>query len=97
MTSQPAADLTPAGWVMPPGPVPKQIDAIGALARLFSPAFLLVGQLSFKHKPHYSDVTMSAKWLFAQPFVQAQIKENINAMRHWPLCHHIDESMLAVF
>ena len=24
-------------------------------------------------------------WLFAQPFVQAQIKENIKFPRHWPL------------
>ena len=24
-------------------------------------------------------------WLFAQPFVQAQIKENIKTPRHWPL------------
>ena len=26
-----------------------------------------------------------AYWLFAQPFVQAQIKENIKALRHWSL------------
>ena len=26
-----------------------------------------------------------ASRLFAQPFVQAQIKENIKAPRHWPL------------
>ena len=26
-----------------------------------------------------------ASWLFTQPFVQAQIKENIKAARHWPL------------
>ena len=24
--------------------------------------------------------------IFAQPFIQAQIKENIKAPRHWPLC-----------
>ena len=24
--------------------------------------------------------------LFTQPFIQAQIKENIKALRHWPLC-----------
>ena len=24
--------------------------------------------------------------LFIQPFIQAQIKENIKATRHWPLC-----------
>ena len=41
---------------------------------------------------HYSDVIMSAmrlkspaSRLFAEPFVQAQIKENIKALRHWPL------------
>ena len=27
----------------------------------------------------------ASRW-FAQPFVQAQIKENIKAPRHWPLC-----------
>ena len=27
-----------------------------------------------------------ASWLFAQPFIQAQIKENIKAPCHWPLC-----------
>ena len=26
-----------------------------------------------------------ASWWFAQPFVQAQIKQNIKALRHWPL------------
>ena len=41
---------------------------------------------------HYSDVIMRAmvlkspaSRLFIQPFVQAQIKENIKALRHWPL------------
>ena len=42
---------------------------------------------------HYNDVMMRARWrlkspaprLFAQPFVQAQIKENTKALRHWPL------------
>ena len=29
------------------------------------------------HQPHD---------LFTQPFIQAQIKENIKAPRHWPLC-----------
>ena len=27
-----------------------------------------------------------ASRLFTQPFIQTQIKENINAPRHWPLC-----------
>ena len=42
---------------------------------------------------HCSDVIMTmiaskspASLLFAQPFVQAQIKENIKAPRQWPLC-----------
>ena len=43
---------------------------------------------------HYYDVIMSAiasqitsvLLLFTQPFVQMQIKENIKARRHWPLC-----------
>ena len=26
-----------------------------------------------------------ASWLFTQPFIQAQIKENIKAARYWPL------------
>ena len=26
-----------------------------------------------------------ASWLFTQQFIQAQIKENIKALRHWPL------------
>ena len=41
---------------------------------------------------HCSDVIMSTKasqitgsWWFAQPFVQAQIQENIKALRHCPL------------
>ena len=40
---------------------------------------------------HYSDVIMGAMssqitGMFAQPFIQAEIKENIKALRHWPLC-----------
>ena len=30
-----------------------------------------------------------ASRLFTQPFIQAQIKENIKALRHWPLCGEI--------
>ena len=35
------------------------------------------------------DITLTSKWpqwLFTQLFIQAQIKENIKAPRHWPLC-----------
>ena len=42
---------------------------------------------------HYCDVTMGwwrlkspAPRLFSQPFIRAQIKEDIKAPRHWPLC-----------
>ena len=42
---------------------------------------------------HYNDVIMSAMTfqsqtsrLFTQAFIQAHIKENIKAPRHWPLC-----------
>ena len=38
----------------------------------------------------YDDVIMGAKSpasrLFTQPFIQTQIKENIKASGHWPLC-----------
>ena len=27
-----------------------------------------------------------ASRFFTQPFIQAQMKENIKALRHWPLC-----------
>ena len=47
---------------------------------------------SSKHH-HYCDVIMSAmanqkpaSRLFTQTFIQTQIKENIKAPRHWPLC-----------
>ena len=33
---------------------------------------------------HYNDVIMGT--LASQPFIRAQIKENIKAPRHWPLC-----------
>ena len=45
---------------------------------------------------HYSDVIIGAiasqspaSRLFTQPFIQAQIKENIKAPRHWPWCGEI--------
>ena len=56
-----------------------------------------IGQVDFVMIPHYSNITVAsqwarlrpkspASWLFAQPFIQAQIKEYTNAPRHWPLC-----------
>ena len=36
---------------------------------------------------HYDGVSnQPASRLFTQPFIQTQIKENIKAPRHWPLC-----------
>ena len=32
------------------------------------------------------DGVSKASRLFTQPFIQTQIKENIKAPRHWPLC-----------
>ena len=46
-----------------------------------------VVRLPVRHR-HYSDIMRAISpgyRLFAQPFVQAQIKENIKALRHWPL------------
>ena len=49
---------------------------------------------------HYSDVIVgamtsqiTASRLFTQPFIQAQIKENIKAPRHWPLCGEFTAQM----
>ena len=33
-----------------------------------------------------SAMASQISWLFTQLFIQAQIKENIKAPRHWPLC-----------
>ena len=48
--------------------------------------------VSSNNRTHYNDVIMGAmrlkspaSRLFAQPFIQVQIKENIKASRHWPL------------
>ena len=45
------------------------------------------------HHIHYSSVIVGAMTsqitnltMFTQPFIQAQIKENIKAPHHWPLC-----------
>ena len=50
--------------------------------------------------PHQNSITMPSQWprrrlkspasrLFTQSFIRAQIKENIKAPRHWPLCGEI--------
>ena len=36
-----------------------------------------------------SIITVTSKWVrwrLKSPFIQAKLKENINAPRHWPLC-----------
>ena len=55
--------------------------------------FNMIHALYILRVVHYSDVimgTMALKSpvsrLFTQPFIQAQIKENTKAPRHWPLC-----------
>ena len=32
--------------------------------------------------------------MFTQPFIQTQIKENIKAQRHWPLCGEFNGDQL---
>ena len=52
---------------------------------------------SWKKGLNSTNITVTSQWarrclkspaspLFTQPFIQAQIKENIKAPRHWPLC-----------
>ena len=54
-------------------------------------------KLQLGHHYHADDIKMMSQWarwhlkspalrLFTQPFIQAQIKENIKATRHCPLC-----------
>ena len=53
----------------------------------------LHSQLHLPQEYHYIDVIITtmasqspASRLFTQPYIQTQIKENIKAPRHWPLC-----------
>ena len=41
--------------------------------------------LQWRHDDHDGVSKWPASRVFAQAFIQAQIKENIKAMRHWPL------------
>ena len=43
-------------------------------------------QYKGKSPDHYKNVIITSLALFTQPFIQAQIKENMKAPRHWPLC-----------
>ena len=54
---------------------------------------LLEGLCIILNGYHYSDIIMSAMasqitslTIVCWPFIQVQIKENIKAPRHWPLC-----------
>ena len=52
---------------------------------------------------HYTDVIMgtmasqiTSLRLFTQPFIQAQMKENIKAPRHWSLCREFTGQMASI-
>ena len=42
--------------------------------------------LHWRHNDHDGVSNHQPHCLFTQPFIQTQIKENIKAPRHWPLC-----------
>ena len=44
------------------------------------------GYLQWRHNEHVGVANSPASRLFTWPFIQAQIKENIKAPRHCPLC-----------
>ena len=53
---------------------------------------IIYGADTFTARQHYSDVIMgttasqiTSLTIVTQPFIQAHIKENIKALRHWPL------------
>ena len=58
------------------------------IRNLFISKFWISHASTYTNIEHYNDVTMGAMAspLFIQLFIQAQIKENIKAPRHWPLC-----------
>ena len=74
-------------------------NALAGLLWIFSQTAKTFKATSIRHRSdmkmwdHYNDVIMSvmrikspASWLFTQLFIHAQMKENIKAPRHWPLC-----------
>ena len=69
-------------------------DPTRASLLVASRAVVSCAQRSFRHS---KSITMTSQWawwrlrspasrLFTQPFIRAQIKENIKAPRYWPLC-----------
>ena len=42
--------------------------------------------LQWRHNDHYGTLSDQPRDFFTQPFIQVYIKENIKALRHWPLC-----------
>ena len=42
--------------------------------------------LQWRHNERDGVSNYLPQYLFTQPFIQTQIKENIKAPRHWPLC-----------
>ena len=79
--------------------IPVVIQKYAAIFRCKTPSFQHSSDCNFTlhmilpiHCIHYNDVIIrgiasqiNGVWIFAQPFVQAQIKENIKAPRYWPL------------
>ena len=51
-----------------------------------SQQIVVVRALQWRHNDHNERLDSPASRLFTQPFIQTQIKENIKAPCHWPLC-----------
>ena len=77
-----------------------ELAAVGARSKYIwstcSPSLVKCGK-AIHQQPNMINITMTSQWvgwrlkspasrLFTQPFIRAQIKENIKAPRHWPLC-----------
>ena len=45
-----------------------------------------VHKINIQYVSYTTTFTEDTSRLFTQPFIQVQIKENIKAPRHWPLC-----------
>ena len=50
-----------------------------------APSTAHLSTLQWRHDGRWC-IKSPASRLFTQPFIQAQIKQNIKATRHWPLC-----------
>ena len=76
--------------------VPKEINIEERYAAFFKPSLrkkipfwfrmLTFETLQWRHNDQDGVSNHQPRGLFTQPFIQTQIKENIKAPRHWPLC-----------